>query len=65
MSRGAQDVVISQADAKVKHVPSKTPDEIVEMFSELETNGEGKYSFHEMQRIIYEERKKNHETKKD
>lgn len=57
MSREAQDVIISQADAKVKHVASKTPDEIVDMFSDLDTNEEGKYSFHEMQRIIYEERK--------
>ena len=41
MSRKAQDVIISQADAKVKNVASKTPTEIIEMFSERCTGSRG------------------------
>jgi nucleoside diphosphate kinase len=58
LQREEQEEILIQADEELQKVPQKSPEEIRKMFRHLKTNNLGQYSFHDLQRVILEEREK-------
>ena len=58
LQREEQEEILIQADEELHKVPQKSPEEIRKMFRHLKTNKKGQYSFHDLQRVILNERVK-------
>jgi len=56
LSQRDQDEVIQQADSKFKSIPNYTKGEILELLRTVPRNEEGHYNFHELQRIVQQNR---------
>lgn len=56
LQREDQEEILIQADEELHKVPQKSPEEIRNMFKHLKTNKKGQYSFHDLQRVILQER---------
>ena len=56
LQREAQEEILKQADEELKNLKPLTPEDVIKMFKNCPINEKGEYSFHDMQRIIQNER---------